>query len=59
MAAQRLAAEIAEDARGAHDFALALGAGLAFLAREQFAELVGALEDGRGDFLEQIGAHLG
>ena len=35
---QRLAGEIFEDARGAHHFALALGEGLAFLARQQLAE---------------------
>jgi acyl-CoA reductase-like NAD-dependent aldehyde dehydrogenase len=59
VAAQRLTGEIAEDARGAQRFANAFGAGLAFLAREQLAQLVRAREDQRGDFVEHIGARLG
>ena len=43
--AQRLAREELEDARRAHDFALALGQRLAFFARQQAAEIVRARHD--------------
>src|SRR5690606_12816449 len=51
--------EVAEDARGAQRFAHAFGAGLALLAGEQLAELVGAGEDRVGDLVEHVGAHFG
>ncbi len=59
VAAQRLAAEIAEDARGAQHFALPLGPGLALLAREKLAQFRRAGEDQRRDLVEQVGTHFG
>ena len=44
---------------GAHHFALALGQRLAFLARQQAAELVGARQDRRAHLVEQVRAHFG
>src|SRR5690606_27533943 len=59
VAAQRLAGEVAEDARRAQHLAGALGAGLAFLAGEQLAELGRARKNQGGDLVEHVGAHLG
>ena len=55
---KRLASEIFEDARGAHDFARAFGERLAFLARQQRAELLGAAHDQRAGLVEHVGADL-
>src|SRR6185503_2336676 len=59
VATQRLTRHELEDARGAHDFTLALGEGLAFLARQQAAEVVGARHDQRPGLVEQVGAYFG
>ena len=56
--AQRLAGEIFEDSRGAHDFARALGKRLAFLARQQLAEFLRALHDDVARTVENVGTHL-
>ena len=56
--AQALAGEEQEDLPGAHDLADALGQGLAFLARQQAAELVLAREDLVADALQDVVALL-
>ena len=57
--AKRFAREIFADARRAHDLAGALGQRLAFFARQQGAELLGARHDQRTRFVEHVGADLG
>ncbi len=59
MAPQRFTGEVAENARGAQRLAHALGAGLAFLAGEQLAELGRAGEDQRRDLVEHVRAQFG
>ena len=57
-ARMRFAREELEDVAGARGFADALGPGLAFLAREQGAELFLAREDLVADLVEDVGALL-
>ena len=56
--AQRFAREELEDVAGARGFADAFGLGLAFLAREQGAQLFLAREDLVADLVEDVGALL-
>ncbi len=59
MAPQRLAGEIAEDARRAQRLAEAFGAGLAFLAREQFADFGRTREQRLAGLVQHVAAQFG
>ena len=59
VAPQRFAREVQQDARRAQGLADALGAGLAFLAGEQLADLARAGEQRLTGLAQHVGAHLG